>query len=245
MSIQPRARLLAIVSVEPANRVQCQQPGCGHGVYAAIHVVDDGGQLIVMGSTCFARRFGGLQALGRPAYAAGGGGGHMLSDQDRELLASNTADLIEEFKKRHELAMAQAEARLRAIQERMQAARPVRHSIFAASPAMLRPPQPNHPWPWQHPKNSSVGLMRSPSGHAWVRIQHHDGSQKIAPWPSFAGWENVLPAALGTPDMEIQAYSVPDVVRAVMGLRAQGFTAPEVTRWPDVLKLVKGSQGTS
>lgn len=33
-------KLLAIVSVDPAKRVQCQNPGCGHGVYAAIHVVE-------------------------------------------------------------------------------------------------------------------------------------------------------------------------------------------------------------
>lgn len=38
---QKHPRLLAIVSVPPQKRVVCQQPGCGHGVYAAIRVVED------------------------------------------------------------------------------------------------------------------------------------------------------------------------------------------------------------
>lgn len=50
------ARLLAIVAVLPQKRVQCS--GCGHGVYAAIHVVEENGQILVLGSTCFAKRFG-------------------------------------------------------------------------------------------------------------------------------------------------------------------------------------------
>lgn len=242
MSNLPSARLLAIVSVDRANSVACQSAGCGHRVYAAIHVVDDNGQLLVMGSTCFGRRFGGLQALGNPAYVNAGNAGE-LSPQDRELLANNTAAFVESFKERHERAMAEAAARLKAIKDRMQLARPVRHSIFAAKPADARPPRPNHPWPWQHPKNTSVGLMWSPTGQAWVRVQHRDGAQRIAPWPPYPGWDSVLPPALGTPDQTEEAYFVPDFVKAVMQLRAQGFTTPEVSSWPAVLKLVRGHQG--
>jgi hypothetical protein len=32
------AQLLVIVSVDSAQRVLCQNPGCGHSVYRAIHV---------------------------------------------------------------------------------------------------------------------------------------------------------------------------------------------------------------
>ena len=36
-------RLRAIVTVDEQDRVRCQQPGCGHSVYAAIHVVEENG----------------------------------------------------------------------------------------------------------------------------------------------------------------------------------------------------------
>lgn len=36
---QTSGTLLAVVGVEKANRVVCQAPGCGHGVYRRIHVV--------------------------------------------------------------------------------------------------------------------------------------------------------------------------------------------------------------
>jgi hypothetical protein len=39
-------KLLAIVAVEPAHRIRCQQPHCGHSVYARIHIVEEAGQLI-------------------------------------------------------------------------------------------------------------------------------------------------------------------------------------------------------
>ena len=45
---QKHPRLLAIVSVPPQKRVVCQQPGCGHGVYATIHVTEDSGQFLVL-----------------------------------------------------------------------------------------------------------------------------------------------------------------------------------------------------
>ncbi len=46
MSKKPEIRtahLLAIVEEDKSERVQCQEPGCGHSVYQAIHVVRDGG----------------------------------------------------------------------------------------------------------------------------------------------------------------------------------------------------------
>lgn len=229
------ARLLAIVSVLPANRVQCQNQGCGHGVYAAIHIVEDEGHLLVMGSTCFAKRYGDLKALGNPAYCAGSGG--PLSAKDRETLVSNTAVLIEEIKARHEQAMEQANAKLLAIQERIAAARPARHPMFSA-PAAPRAKLPDHPWPWQHRSFSSLGAVRAPAGQLWVRVQHRDGTHKIAPLPPFDGWEAALPASLGAPDAEIGAYSVTNVIAAMQELRELGFSAPEISRWPDVLKLV-------
>ena len=52
MNTKTDHKLVAIVAVEPADRVQCSQPGCGHSVYARIHVVREGDELIVLGSSC-------------------------------------------------------------------------------------------------------------------------------------------------------------------------------------------------
>ena len=58
-------RLMAVVEVDKSERVYCAQPGCHHTVYKAIHVVKEGGELLVLGSTCFQKRFGSLTALGK------------------------------------------------------------------------------------------------------------------------------------------------------------------------------------
>lgn len=231
---RPRARLLAIVSVSPQRRVQCQNPGCGHGVYAAIHVVDDGGQLMVLGSTCFAKRFGGAGALGLPAYSAGGSSGRLLSDEERQILITNAAELLARFQSEHERVLAESAERVRAA--RLRLSHPPSFRPQAPAP---RPPPPGHPWPWQHARNSSIAVLRAPDGQAWIRVQHQDGSQKLVPWPAFPGWEHALPANCGTPDNGLAAYSVPDIVAALQGLRQLGFSQPEVSRWPDVLRLVR------
>lgn len=241
----PHPQLLAIVSVERERRVLCQNPGCGHGVYAAIHVVQDGGQLLVLGSTCYARRYGGAQALGNPAYSSGAGGGGLLTDQERDALANNTAELIAQFKARHEAAAAEALARLRALRERAAQQQAERQAMFAPRPVQPRPPAPVHPWPWQHASYTSVAVLRGPDGQHWVRVMHSDGQQRLAPWPVFDGWDETFPGSVGTPDEAAQAYLVPDIVAAISWLRARGFTAPQVSRWPEVLKLlpVQPTQG--
>ncbi|MBV7542037.1 hypothetical protein [Acidovorax sp. sic0104] len=228
-----KARLLAIVAVSPEHRVACQSPGCGHGVYAAIHIVEDAGQLLVMGSTCFAKHYGGALALGMPAYSAGGGNGRMLTEAERLALVHNTAALLAAFKAEHDQAMAEANARLKQASERRAQRMPFR---LPAPPP--RAPTPTHPWPWQHSTNNSVAVVRSPEGQAWIRVQHSNGSQRLVPWPAFEGWEYALPPSCGAPDHEVKALAVPNIVTAMLGLRMIGFTQPEVSRWPDVLRLV-------
>lgn len=230
----PRAKLLAIVSVSSQNRVMCQNPGCGHGVYAAIHVVEEDGKLMVLGSTCFAKRFGGTGALGLPSYSAGGASGRLLSDEERQILVSNAAELLARFKSEHERLLAESAERMRLDRTRM--AQP--QSFRLTTPIPL-PPPPGHPWPWQHPRHSSIAVLRAPDGQVWIRVQHLDGSQKITPWPPFLGWEHALPSTCGAPDNNLMAYSAPDIVAALQSLRQMGFSQPEVTRWPDVLRLVR------
>lgn len=231
-------QLLAIVSVEREQRVLCQNPGCGHGVYAAIHVVQDGGQLLVLGSTCYARRYGGAQALGNPAYSAGTGVGGLLTAQERETLANNTADLIAQLKVRHEAVMAEGEAKLLSLRERVAHQQAERLALFAPRPAQPRQPPPEHPWPWQHASNTSVAVVRGPDGHHWVRVLHRDGRQRLAPWPLFEGWEEAFPPSVGSPDETSQAYLVPNIIAGLQWLARRGFSQPQVSRWPEVLQFL-------
>lgn len=207
---QKHPRLLAIVSVPPQKRVVCQQPGCGHGVYAAIHVTEDSGQFLVLGSTCFAKRYTGLK--GAPELSGTGwGNGEPLTDQQREMLAINTQELMAQFRERKDEEVHQAQqlaaARLRQIEE--SAARHLElvrqgqlqrhtqriqlmenHAAIQAGyePRDMSPMRVSasnrRPWPWQHQRNTSVAVICSPHGQHWVRVQAADGSQKLVPWPT-------------------------------------------------------------
>ena len=207
-------------------------------MYAAIHVVEENGMLMVLGSTCFAKRYGGIQALGVPSYSAGGGNGATLTEAERQILIENTAALMARFKERHDSAMADAEAKLIALRERAAQQQAARRALFAPAPKKPHQPPPQHPWPWQHQQNTSVAVVRGPDGQCWVRVQHRDGTQKIAPWPAFEGWDEVLPASVGVADLSLRAYAVNNIVTALQWLRARGFSAPEVSRWPEVLKIL-------
>ncbi len=233
----PAAHLLAIVSVPPTKRVQCQNPGCGHGVYAAIHVVEDGGQLVVLGSTCFAKRYGSGHALGKPSYSAGGGNGDMLSDEERQMLTDNTAALIAMFKARHELALTAAAEKLKALRSRF--AQNAEFQRPAQSPPLPRTPTFNHrPWAWQHQRNTSVAIFSSACGQNWLRVQHQDGTHKLVPWPMFDGWDEALPPSCGVPDLDLQAYSPSDLLEAFATLKQLGHIGPIVGVWPSILRDV-------
>lgn len=162
-----RARLRAVVAVDAKDRVQCQQPGCLHTVYAAVHVVEEDGRLLVLGSTCFAKRYGRANALGQRQY--GGGGGRKLNDDERQMLIQNTEALLAHFEA---LAAAEAEAatsaleqarlkglqhkqqmidklqRLRAVHEERQGAR----MRTANAPGLI--PSARSPWQWQKERTS-------------------------------------------------------------------------------------------
>ncbi len=114
--------LLAIVRVPENERVRCQNPGCGHGVHAAIHIVREGGVLMVLGSTCFERRYGSAKALGQPQFNSGASG-RPLTTEERELLDTNTDLLLARFEEEErqrlirEQALAQEQRRLAAQME--------------------------------------------------------------------------------------------------------------------------------
>lgn len=97
--VSQNASLLAIVEVDKAHRVVCQAPNCGHSVYRRIHVVcHEDGCFGVYGSDCFQRLFLGVCGS-TPSY---GGGGRLLTPEERNLLIQNTKSLIEQFEKEHQ-----------------------------------------------------------------------------------------------------------------------------------------------
>lgn len=232
------AELLAIVSVAKSARVQCQNPGCGHGVYAAVHVVDEGGRILVLGSKCYRTRYGHA-AQERPSLAGScWGSGQPLSEEDRQLLQSNSTELIAQFRQRLERETEIAHQRQQRRQRHRPALDAVKPMERPASGFAAAPPPPRKPWPWQHASNTSVAVLRGPDGQCWVRVQHRDGSQKLAPWPVHEGWDEALPPSCGVADLELGAYAVPDIVAALRWLQAHGFSAPQVSRWPEVLKIL-------
>ncbi len=237
MSELPTARLHAIIAIDAAKAVLCQQPGCGHRVYAAVHIVQEADRYLVLGSSCYAERYGGLKALGTSGY--GSGTPRKLSDAERGLLEANTAALIAHFEQEEQARLAAEDRRVaeqKAIAEReaqLQLARYKQATAPTHRAPIHRPT--NSPWPWQSSRNTSIAALMAPDGKTWVRVQHHDGSQKLLPWPVFSGWESALPPEIGVPDLEFQGYEVNDIVHAMRMLASMGFSAPKVGGWRDVL----------
>lgn len=109
--------LLAIIVVDPTRKVQCQCKGCGHGIYAAIHMVQlPDEEIQCWGSDCYAREAGlaGVSVM-KPLYS--GAGGHKLTDQEREWLDNNRIRLITEFKAQHDELLRRQEEALRQATE--------------------------------------------------------------------------------------------------------------------------------
>ncbi|WP_180125247.1 hypothetical protein [Rhodoferax sp. BLA1] len=222
-------RLLAIVAVDQAHRVRCQQPHCGHGVYARIHVVEEGGQLLVLGSDCFAKRYGAVQTSGVHGQ---GGGGRVLTEAERELLVNNTRALLEQFEAERRKAMelaeekrlqdqAQEAARQQAMVEKLRSLKALfelrNPSTRAMQPAYTEPLEPQQTHLEVTPTPSWASLKKEPSslfaygvgeGQCWVLIQSAThGGCFIAPAPSaFESWDEALPPSVGRPDLERQVY---------------------------------------
>ncbi|WP_313316078.1 hypothetical protein [Pulveribacter sp.] len=192
----PHPQLLAIVSVDRADRVLCQNPGCGHGVHAAVHVVLEGLQLLVLGSTCYRRRYG--QAASSTPVLAGSswGSGQRLSDDDRALLQHNTAALIERFRARlqdEQQAAAQLAERQR-LQDRereqlrreyfaqLQRQAQQQDALRAAQPAVTPAPAPQpHPRALAASPAPLPGVASAPkaTGSPWPWQHPHNTSVAV------------------------------------------------------------------
>lgn len=237
MNEYPPARLHAIIAIDASHAVRCQHTGCGHKVYAAVHIVQEAGKFLILGSSCFAKRYGGTKALGSSVH--GTGDGRRLTDQERALLEANTAALIAYFEEQELARLAQEQRRLaeqKAIAERdaQQRIARYRQAISHSARAPVHRPT-NSPWPWQSAKHTSIAVLVSPNAQVWVRVEHQNGSQKLLPWPAFTGWENALPVEIGHPEPEVQGYAVKNIIQAMRLLDSLGYSKPKIGGWRDVL----------
>jgi hypothetical protein len=89
-------KLLAVVEVDKDSRVFCQSPECNKAVYKRIHVVDEDGRILVLGSHCYSKLYEGSIVDGEPTYFFGTNG-RKLTEEERNLLLENTRLLIEKF----------------------------------------------------------------------------------------------------------------------------------------------------
>lgn len=218
------AKLLAIVSVEHADRVRCGQPTCGHSVYRRIHVVRESGKLLVLGSTCFANRYGTESALGKTRF--GGSEGRMLTDEERQLLLNNTEALLARFEE--EAALLHA-AKVRPAPAALQT------SPVNATPRPITVNYPHEaPWAWVKPW-SSVIYLKLNDGSGWIRALRKDDKHLLVPWPVFDGWDEALPALFGQVDRGCGGHVLPDVVAALRYLRNHAEWETKPGRWKDVM----------
>jgi len=204
-----KASLLAIVGVEKASAVQCQNPGCNHRVYRRIHVVDEDASLLVLGSSCFAKRYGSSAVLGQPSI--GGANGRQLSHEERAMLVDNTAALLALFRQEHLETQVTMKAQVARRPDRSEL--PLVRAVWHQS--IKRPP-----WIWVKPL-SSVAYFHLNDGTGWVRVQHMQGAQMLMPWPSFEGWDEVFPTSVGRPDLDTGGYEITDLIQTVSFLRAR------------------------
>lgn len=224
------ARLLAIVEVERSEAVQCKHQGCNHRVYKRIHVVDDAGTLLVLGSSCFEKRYGSGLSLGRPSY--GGDNGRRLTAEERQLLVDDTARFIESFRLEYEASQIEVRRKLQALYARFHAEAPSTPYLPAA-PAPRQYLVKRPPWPWVLP-GCSVAYFHLHDGSQWVRIRDTASAEMLMPWPAFDGWDEVFPRSVGVPDADRGGYRVTDIAHAVACLRARAQT-DRVGNWSQVV----------
>lgn len=218
------AKLLAIVSVEHADRVQCGQPGCGHSVYRRVHVVRESGKLLVLGSTCFTKRYGTDTAVGPARF--GGGDGRPLTEAERQLLVNNTEALLAQFEEEETILQA-------AMAKPVPPALPPRPVNSIPRPTSANHPRET-PWEWVKPW-TSVLYLKLKDGSGWIRAQRRDDKHVLVPWPVFDGWDEALPPLFGHADSEYGGYVLPDVVPALKYLRNQAEWESKPGRWKDVM----------
>lgn len=73
-----------------------------------------------------------------------------------------------------------------------------------------------HPWVRHRKANTGLVFYRMNDGSAWVIYTLEQGGLALAPWADATeGWDEALPAMVGTPDVELVAYRISNQVAAM------------------------------
>jgi len=89
-------KLLSIVEVDKDSRVYYQAPDCNRTVYKRIHVVEDDGEILVLGSQCYSILYDNEGRAKDYSYFTGTES-RKLTAEERNLLLENTRKLIAQF----------------------------------------------------------------------------------------------------------------------------------------------------
>lgn len=230
-------KLLAVVSVDHNKRVRCQHPGCKQTIFSEVHVINDCGTLKVIGSTCIKK--GDYGDLGEAAFTSGVGAGKTLSDEDRDLLANNTEELVrkleaqfrarileqEQFKAAADAAEAAKQeaqrAKFREIKQRLTGHQANRSAGPIINPGSTQRSQ-SIPWPWVDPMRSMLHIKMQDGSH-WLRVQARQrdgGKHHLVPFPKFEGWDEYLPPKFGNLNATGDGYELTDLIEAISFMRS-------------------------
>lgn len=111
--------LVDVVEVDKSKRIRCQANGCGHAVYARIHIVLDAGNFVVLGGDCFQRIYGeNLKGI-KSYYGGSACSPTQLTEDMRRLLTVNTIEFVSLLEERRQQIEAETE-RYRVAQQEAQ-----------------------------------------------------------------------------------------------------------------------------
>ncbi|MET3515630.1 hypothetical protein ABIC63_003414 [Pseudacidovorax sp. 1753] len=104
--------LLGVFEVDKEKRLRCQAPGCNHAVYKAVHLLSVEGEFKLYGSECCKKLFGWTSKTQGATHTSGE---RRLTDEEREQLLHNTAELLAKLKAEQAQLRAATESKLAAL----------------------------------------------------------------------------------------------------------------------------------
>lgn len=115
-------------------------------------------------------------------------------------------------------------------------------AMAAEMPVAAKPTDTDEsPWAaWRKPRSSFIfyGLG---DGSAWLMLQHKDGRAVLVPWPrAEEGWDESLPARLGSADHELGGVVLTSDVNAMIYLRGRpdgGVVVRTSSSWSEISSI--------
>lgn len=125
--------------------------------------------------------------------------------------------------------------------QRMSSAAPVPGTELAAA---SWPPEParevvdQSPWAAWRKRPHAFLFYGLKDGTAWVIFPHQDGRMFMMPYPdAFEGWDEAMPARIGTADYEFNGYLVADRIQPMVYLGNLSKMIRTPSTWSELLQL--------